>query len=150
MKEAQLSKIELANAMGEKFLTITQRSFYTYAKWSGHITADDVIQAAKTYLEYIREHPCSKLLNDKSGVTGDWQDANDWLEYEWLPAAYKAGLRCLAHIYSYSMFSQLSARDLRNRIAPPLLMKNFMDFKSAEKWVLNCTTATAPQTNLSL
>lgn len=138
MKQAQLNEIKIENAQGEHYVTITQLPLYTYAKWRGHITSDDVIKAAKIYLEYIQEHPNSKLLNDKSDVTGDWQEANDWLEFDWLPAVYKAGLRCLAHVYSLSMFSQLSARDLRARVNPPLLMKNFMDFESAEKWVLNC------------
>lgn len=138
MKQAQLNEINIANAQGEHYLTITQLSSYTYAKWNGHVTSDDVIKAAKIYLKYIQEHPCSRLLNDKSDVTGDWQEANDWLEFDWLPAVYKAGLRCLAHVYSLSMFSQLSARDLRDRVMPPLLMKNFVDFESAEKWVLNC------------
>ena len=138
MKQAQLNEINIVNAQGEHYLTITQLSLYTYAKWNGHVTSDDVIKAAKIYLVYIQEHPCSRLLNDKSDVTGDWQEANDWLEFDWLPAVYKAGLRCLAHVYSLSMFSQLSARDLRDRVMPPLLMKNFVDFESAEKWVLNC------------
>lgn len=138
MKEDQLSQVDLVNAQGEKYLTITQQSYYTLAKWHGHITADDVINAAETFLDFIQAHPCPKLLNDKSEVTGDWQDANDWLEFEWLPDVYEAGLRCLAHVYSYSMFSQLSARDLRERVVPPLQMKNFMDFETAEKWVLRC------------
>ncbi|MBC5775333.1 hypothetical protein H8S95_14735 [Pontibacter sp. KCTC 32443] len=138
MKEAQLIQTKLVNTQGEKYLTITQGPDYIYAKWRGHITADDVVNAAKAFLEYMKEHPCTKLLNDKSEVTGDWQDANDWLEFDWLPAVYHAGLRCMAHIYSHSMFSQLSARDLRDRVMPPLLMQNFLDFDSAEKWILNC------------
>lgn len=142
MKVTQLSQIDVKNAQGEHFLTLTRRDKYVYAKWEGHITSDDVIKAALRFLEYIQEYPCSKLLNDKSEVTGDWQDANDWLEYDWLPKAYDAGLRCLAHIYSYSMFSQLAARELRERITPPMLMKNFMDFDAAEKWVLECKTST--------
>ena len=138
MKEVQLSKVDLVNAQGENYITISQQGLYTLAKWQGHITADDVIKAATSFIGYLQEHPCQKLLNDKSEVTGDWQDANDWLEFEWLPTVYAAGLRCLAHVYSHSMFSQLSARDLRGRVMPPLLMNNFLDFETAEKWLLNC------------
>ncbi|MEJ8756107.1 hypothetical protein WG947_03805 [Pontibacter sp. H259] len=145
MKEAALSQLELKNDQGEKYVTFSQRPDYIFAKWKGHITADDVINAAKSFLAFIKEHPCGKFLNDKSEVTGDWQDANDWLEYEWMPAVYKAGLRCMAHIYSYSMFSQLSARDLRARIDPPLLMKNFMEFDAAETWLHNCRTSPLQQ-----
>ena len=114
------------------------------AKWHGHVTADEVIEAASGYLAYLQQYPCSKLLNDKSNVTGDWQDANDWLEYDWLPKAYDAGLRCMAHIYSLSMFSQLSALDLQQRVVPPLQMKNFTDFDTALNWVLHCENNEKP------
>ncbi|MBR0569203.1 hypothetical protein KB205_01165 [Microvirga sp. STS03] len=138
MKEAQIGQLNIVNRQGESYLTITWHRHYTLAKWHNHIVADDVIKGAKAFLDFIREHPCPKLLNDKSEATGDWLEANDWLEFEWLPAVYKAGLRCMAHVYSHSMFSQLSARDLRGRVAPPLHMKNFLDFRTAEKWVLSC------------
>ena len=146
MRETQLSQVKVVNAQGEHFLTLIQREQYVYAKWEGHITADDVIKAAKTFLEFMQEHPTQKLLNDKSNVTGDWQDANDWLQFDWLPKVYAAGLRCIAHVYSYSMFSQLAANDLQKRIKPLFPMKNFINFDTAEEWVLNCDTST-PATN---
>lgn len=138
MKVQQLRQVDVTNAQGERYVAIIQREQYVYARWQGHINADDVIKAAGVYLDFIEQSPCPKLLNDKSEVTGDWEEANDWLEFDWLPQVYKAGLRCLAHVYSYSMFSQLSALDLRERVVPPLLMRNFMDFEAAEAWVLSC------------
>lgn len=142
MRATQLSQVKVVNAQGEHFLTITQREQYVYAKWKGHISADEVVKGAKTFLEFLYSHPNQKLLNDKSDVTGDWQDANDWIEFDWLPKIYAAGLRCLAHIYSYSLFSQLSANDLQKRIEPLFPMKNFMDFDAAEEWLNTCDTST--------
>lgn len=128
----------LTHEQGDVYLMLARRKFYIEAKWFGHINADDVITAAKVYLELIKRHPNAKLLNDKTEASGDWTDANDWLEYEWLPQAMGAGLKCYAHIYSENMFSKLSARDLYLRIIPELYMENFLKRKDAEHWLLTC------------
>lgn len=127
--------IELRHMTGDVYVTIQRRPNYIEAKWSGHITADNVICAAKTYLELLRIDHCPKLLNDKSDVTGDWQEANDWLQFEWLPKVKEAGLRYIAHVYSFNMFSQLAARELQERVTPDFAMKNFFERSLAEAWL---------------
>ncbi|MBW7468888.1 hypothetical protein K0O23_17565 [Pontibacter aydingkolensis] len=122
----------------------TLKKAYIEAKWFGHITADDVVTAAKVYLELIRKHPNPKLLNDKTAVSGDWEEANDWLEYEWLPQAMKAGLKCFAHVYSHNLFSRLSARDLYLRIIPNIQMENFLSRRNAKQWLKNCNVDAKP------
>lgn len=128
--------IELRHMMGDVYVTIQRKQDYIEAKWQGHITADNVVCAAKAYLELLRKAPCAKLLNDKTEVTGDWQEANDWLQFEWLPQVLGAGLRYLAHVYSLSMFSKLAARELEERVTPQLSMKNFYERRLAEEWLL--------------
>jgi hypothetical protein len=135
--------VELRHAMGDVYVTIQQKADYIEAKWSGHITADEVVSAAQAYLELVRSSGCPKLLNDKSDVTGDWEEANDWLQYEWLPRAKEAGLRYLAHVYSFNMFSKLAARELQERVSPELCMKNFHERHLAEEW-LSQRDASAP------
>ncbi len=130
-----MAAVELRHMMGDVYVTIQRRKKYIEAKWQGHITADDVICAAQTFLELIRETPCPYLLNDKSGVTGDWQEANDWLQYEWLPKVKQAGLRYMAHVYSQNMFSKIAARELEERVNPDLHMKNFYERSKAEDWL---------------
>lgn len=129
---------KLTQQSGEVFLTMLLKPGYIEAKWNGHITAGDVVTASKAYLELIQEHPCPRLLNDKQNVTGDWTDANDWLEFEWMPQVVRAGMRCMAHVYSNNMFSRLSARDLYLRVTPRLQMSNFCDYDSAREWLLGC------------
>ncbi|NEM98148.1 hypothetical protein [Pontibacter burrus] len=38
------------------------------------------------------------------------------------------------------MFNQLAAVDLRQRISPPLKMKNFAEIESALTWIQDCNT----------
>ncbi|WP_255594500.1 hypothetical protein [Pontibacter sp. HSC-14F20] len=136
-ENAPFAPIELRHMMGDVYLTIQRKEYYIEAKWQGHITADNVVCAAQAFLELLKKHPCSKLLNDKSDVTGDWQDANDWLQFEWLPQVLGAGLRYIAHVYSLNMFSKLAARELEERITPQLSMKNFYERHLAETWLLD-------------
>jgi hypothetical protein len=132
--------IFLRNASGQEFLHLTRTENYIEAKWQGYITADDVVAAGEAYLSVMQHRPCPKLLNDKSDVTGDWIDANAWLVYEWLPQVVEAGLRCMTHVYSKDMFSQISMRDLSSRISPHLQISTFTDRDQAIKWLLSCKT----------
>lgn len=136
--KAAENPLQLRNSMGEVFISLIPKEQYIEARWQGHLTADDVIAAAKAYLAYIQQNPCPKLLNDKSAVTGDWIDANAWLEFEWIPKVVEAGLRCITHVYSANGLSQLSARDLYHQASPFLHMENFSDRDQAVKWLLAC------------
>lgn len=128
--------IVLKHLEGDTFLTLYQRPDFIEAHWQGHITAGDVVTGAKVYLALLQKHTCSdKLLNDKTEVTGDWADANDWLEFEWLPQVMRAGMHSMAHVYSDNMFSRLSARDLYLRAVPRLQMTNFNNRQNAIKWL---------------
>ncbi len=132
--------IQLKNASGDIFMTLIRTDNYIEAKWQGYITADDVVAAASAYLAYIQLEPCSKLLNNKFDVAGDWIEVNSWLEYEWLPQVVEAGLRCITHVYSTDMLSQFSARDLYFRISPYLQIETFTDREQAINWLLACDT----------
>lgn len=138
--------VQLSNILGNVYVTLQLKKDYIEAKWTGHITADDVVSAAQAHLELLRSYGCPKLLNDKSDVTGDWEEANDWLQYEWMPKATAAGLRCMAHVYSHNMFSRLSAHELLTRLAPELCMQNFNEREAAEAWLAGCDTAGAATT----
>lgn len=129
---------------GELFLTISLRQDYIEAKWSGHLTADSIVTAATLYLSLLHKTPVFKLLNDKTEATGDWEDANDWLEFEWLPKATKSGLLAIAHVYSNNMFSRLSSRDLVQRLTPYIQVKNFNSPALAKAWLLSSHVTSEP------
>lgn len=138
LKQFLEEPVALKTAMGDVYFTLQQENDYTLAKWYGNITADDVVKASRTFLHFQKIYPCSKLLNDKSESTGDWQEANDWLEFEWVPAAVAAGLRCMAHIYSQSMITNFSEHDFLARPAPHLQLAEFTDLATAVKWLEQC------------
>jgi hypothetical protein len=136
----------LAHEQGDIYLMFTDRKAYIEARWYGHINANDVITAARVYLELLKKTPNSKLLNDKTEANGDWMEANDWLEFEWVPQVIEGGLCCMAHVYSTNMFSKLSARDLYLRVIPDLHMENFLNRKDAINWLDTCKAASIDST----
>lgn len=133
--------IQLKNALGDVFISLIQHEHFIEAKWQGHLTADDVITAGTAYLAFLKKNPCPKLLNDKSDVSGDWTDADAWLEFEWLPQIIDAGLRCITHVYSDDMLSLISERDLYKMASPLLKMENFSDRDQAVNWLLSCNSS---------
>jgi len=127
--------VELRTSQGDVFIALSQQHDFLVAKWHGHITSEDIITAASAYLQLIREHPCPKLLNDKSEITGSWDEANDFLEFDWIPAVVDAGLQCIAHVYSRNMLSYWSEYELFLRAAPQLHIAHFTDTALAENWL---------------
>ncbi|WP_242916586.1 STAS/SEC14 domain-containing protein [Pontibacter liquoris] len=132
------ASVSLTNVAGDTFVEFLKHYHSIEAKWHGHLTADDIVTAAKLYAKLLVKTPLRGLLNDKSEVTGDWSDANDWLEFEWAPQVVHLGLRCMAHVYSENMFSRLSARDLKQRVLPLLQMQNFDNRANAVTWLAQC------------
>ena len=119
-------------------MTLSQKEDFLVAKWHGHITSEDVVTAASAYYELIKHTPCPKLLNDKSEISGEWAEANDWLEFEWMPQVLEAGLQRMAHVYSQNMLSCSSEFDLYLRAAPQLNIANFTGVADAEAWLAAC------------
>lgn len=116
-------------------ITYVEEQDYFYVKWNGHINSDDVVLGAETYLRLQQEKRCPRLLNDKSEVTGDWIEANDWLEYDWMPKSTEAGLRYFAMVLPHALYSLATAQDLQNRLSTFMEVAMFRDLTSAQEWI---------------
>ncbi|GAA4315783.1 hypothetical protein [Nibribacter koreensis] len=108
---------------------------WVYVKWAGHMNGEDVLMAAKAYLGLQEKWKCPNLLNDKSQVTGDWEDVNNWLEYEWLPDAVNLGLKRFAHVLSQNFQQMTSAKDMIERFSEYCEAALFWDVEMAQKWL---------------
>ncbi|AKQ47661.1 hypothetical protein TH63_11605 [Rufibacter radiotolerans] len=106
-----------------------------YIKWEGHISAENVVEVAEKYLTLQRVMRCPKLLNDKRDVTGDWEEANDWLQYEWLPQVLETGLQYFAFVLPRDLHDLATAQDLERRLANTIKVGLFYDAGTAEQWL---------------
>ncbi|AII50998.1 hypothetical protein N008_03245 [Hymenobacter sp. APR13] len=105
-------------------------------QWFGNLTAESVIAGGKACLQGMQQLRPVLVLNDKSVATGDWTEAMDWLEYEWLPLAQQYGMRAFAYVFSPDMHNQLAALEFFTRIRPHVAIKLFYDADSAHAWLL--------------
>ncbi|ALI97993.1 hypothetical protein [Rufibacter tibetensis] len=129
------NKWEVCSAHSNISLEYVSEQDWFYVKWSGHIHPDDVVAAATKFLELQQEKRCPKLLNDKSEVTGEWEEANDWLEYEWMPQVEKLGLQYLALVLSRDMHDLSTAQNLQRRVSNLCQVGLFNDVPSAQEWL---------------
>ncbi|WP_019947968.1 hypothetical protein [Hymenobacter aerophilus] len=103
--------------------------------WFGNLTGQQVIYVARTTQQLSATHPYRLLLNDKSQATGDWSEAQAWLEYEWLPQALAGGLRAVAYVFTPDMHNQLASYQFVEYLAPYVRIEVFPDLTSALQWL---------------
>ena len=105
------------------------------ARWYGNLTGREVTRVAQEYLRAQTTLHCPLLLNDKSQATGDWSEAMDWLEYEWLPQAMEGGLHAIAYVFSPDMHNQLASLAFFERVRKHLPIQLFYDVPAAWQWL---------------
>jgi hypothetical protein len=66
---------------------------------------------------------------------GNWSDAVEWVGNEWFPMMEQAGLKFFAHIFSPSIFSQLSAKKSIDIMAGIITTQYFTDIELARQWI---------------
>ncbi|MBC5993463.1 hypothetical protein [Pontibacter cellulosilyticus] len=106
------------------------------AEWYGFTTKQDLKKALVVGLQLHEETRCAYRLNDNTAFSGPWADAVSWLEEEWLPKAYEAGIRYLAHIARPSSFGELAGEALQTgKIGATIEVKIFTEKEEALNWL---------------
>ena len=125
-----------------------------YVRWFGNLTGREVIYVAREALKLQNTLAITLLLNDKTSATGDWSDAMDWLEYEWLPQATEKDLRAIAYIFSPDMHNQLASVEFFERVRQYIPIQMFHDLPAAWQWLRRqpppvCSAPHQPEKRLS-
>ncbi|RSK36099.1 hypothetical protein [Hymenobacter metallilatus] len=122
---------------GSVYLTVERNRTegWIHAIWHGRQTLSTIMDGGLTYVDMLREEPCSKLLNDHRNLQGAFTEANDWIEQVWTPLIMGAGLRYFAQVLSSDIFGQLSIENLQLRIGNQLHMHMFDSLEDAQSWL---------------
>ena len=107
-----------------------------YAQWFGNLTPESVIAGAQAALEAQQKLRPALLRNDKSAATGDWSEAMDWLEFEWLPLAIHYGMHAFAYVFAPDMINQPSALEFATRVGQHRPIQLFYDVDTASAGLL--------------
>jgi len=106
-----------------------------YVQWFGNITAESVVAGARAVLVTQERLQVPLLLNDKHRATGDWSEALEWLEFEWLPQSCRYGLRAFAYVFVPDLHNQLASVEFVSRCNPQLAIQVFYDTSVARAWL---------------
>ena len=109
---------ELKSALGRVYLTIESDTAnrWVIADWQGYLTADNIKEGALAYTAALAKSGFSGVLNDTRSVRGPWDHSMSWVINEWVPGAYKAGLRHFAMISTPETLADGSAANFYAQI----------------------------------
>jgi PAS domain S-box-containing protein len=106
-----------------------------YADWTGFQDLETVKQGCMLMLDYLVANACDRIVNDNTRVQGNWSEAVEWVGNTWFPMMEQGGLKYFAHLFSPSLFSQLSAQKSIDIMAGIITTQYFTDIKAAEAWI---------------
>jgi hypothetical protein len=121
-------------------IELNEEECWLEVDWTGLQTDDTVKRSCMIMLEILRDHKCSKVINDNSNVVGSWSEAVDWGAEVWFPAMMDAGLKHFAWVYSPSVFSRLST-DKTIDLTGKNIFKTFDDKQEAAQWLKEAVDA---------
>ena len=129
---------EIKNAFGKVFYRIEYKESLNIveAEWYGFTTKLDLQKALVAGLELHEQTRCPYRLNDNTAFSGPWADAVEWLGEVWLPRAYSAGVRYLAHIARPNSFGEAAGEALQmGKIGATIEVKLFSAKDEAMQWL---------------
>ncbi|WP_299453922.1 hypothetical protein [uncultured Microscilla sp.] len=123
---------------GRTYLKIRYNAIddYLLVDWMGYINPQFVMEGSDAIIEAAVACNTAKFLSDKTSVQGTYRKTNVWLEEDWFPRAMDAGLKFGASLLSENIFSQMSSKDLEERVkGGRLTYKNFKSMNDAVNWL---------------
>ncbi|GAB3227498.1 hypothetical protein GCM10027346_10930 [Hymenobacter seoulensis] len=129
--------VTLSDAHGKPLAEILHSPVHEllYVRWHGNITGTEVISVATEVIQLQTQYHYPLALNDKSLATGDWSEAMDWLEYEWVPQAQSLGLRAIAYVFSPDLSNQIISMTFFERVRQYVSIQMFYDVPAAWQWL---------------
>ena len=123
---------------GRPYLKIQYHTMddYLAVEWMGYISPQFVMEGSNAIIEAAKACGTAQFLSDKTTVQGTYKKTNQWLEEDWFPRAIEAGLRFGASLLSENIFSQMSSKDLEERVqGGGMVYKNFHKKEDAVAWL---------------
>lgn len=123
----------------ETDIELDEKDGILYVNWKGFQLVESVQNGCEQMLLLLKQHSCTKVLNDNTNVTGIWSGASEWVAVDWFPRMREAGLQKFAWVYSPSYFSRLSTDKTLDSTPKELLQSNmiqvFTDIAAAREWL---------------
>lgn len=112
-----------------------------HAYWHGHLTAASLVQGVQGGLQlalFQGQNLPRRVLTNHQQVSGNWEEALPWLQYDWLPQVQARGLGQLAHVASTDPASRLPEADrheFAEALRQALRVRSFRHYPLAWHWL---------------
>jgi hypothetical protein len=108
--------------------------------WKRYVTSLQLRFVHEKMLEMIVEHSAHKILGDDTDLSVIHPRDQDWILHDWMPRAFKAGLKAAASKRPSGYFGRLSTTSIQSQ-AEALRHQAFDDIASARDWLTRCEVA---------
>lgn len=129
---------EVKNVFGRTFYRIEYKKSLNIveAVWKGTASKQDLKHAVVAGLEIHEQTHCAYRLNDNIEFSSPWADSLSWIEEEWLPRAYRSGIRYLAHVARASSFGEEAGESMiLGKIGATIEVRIFTSREEALAWL---------------
>ncbi|NDK55033.1 STAS/SEC14 domain-containing protein [Pontibacter fetidus] len=128
---------ELKSSTGKIYLKIKAdlAEKWIYSDWIGYPMPEYVAEGAIAYLDVLKAHNFSKILNDNRNLVGRWDQSLNWIKEVWLPYAVKSGLKRFAHVTHADALATGAATIMQQLVKGHLEMQVFSDLETAKNWL---------------
>ena len=106
-----------------------------YADWTGDQTKESVQDGCEKMLSFLKQHHCTKVLNDNTHVTSIWLEAAWWVAVDWFPRMHEANCQLFAWVNSPNALGQLSIDETLKFEVIGVNVHTFLNRHLAEEWL---------------
>ncbi len=128
------------NEFGSVCLTVEydEKSQWVFYQWKGFIRMQDIKTGYNKIIEQVAENNAVAVLADHSQIVGPWNEANEWLTFDWTPRAIQAGMFYWAINTGNDLFSNISLEMFLSKNSNgDYKVQVFEQLSDANKWLTN-------------
>jgi hypothetical protein len=142
LEEAEEGRLLSANIHDNPICTVNYdaRIPAVVVVWKRYVTSLQLRFVHEKVLEMIAEHGAHKILGDDTELSVIHPRDQDWILNDWMPRAFKAGLKAAASKRPSGYFGRLSTTRIQSQ-ADELKHQAFDDIGSARDWLIRCEVA---------
>lgn len=107
---------------------------WLYVEWKGSHDELSAYTGGELVLHYLQARACSKMLNDNSLVTSDWEKGAEWVGGEFYKQLAEQGIRFVAWVAPPHWAARKSMETAMYYVVKPIVIL-FDDVATAYDWL---------------
>lgn len=108
---------------------------WLYVEWKGVHTAASAQTGGELVLQYLKQRPCHKMLNDNSQVTSGWERGARWVGGQYYTMLAEEGMRFVAWVCPPHWSARKSMDTAMQFVTQPVVVL-FDDVATAYTWLV--------------